>query len=186
MAKQKKKSSDPNQLRTLVVDASYQPIRLCPSIRAFLLLMRNAGEVVESWDVELAPGIYAPAVIRLKRTGAGIWLRAKRTKFRREVVFTRDSWTCQYCNTGVTNKNATIDHVLPRKHGGDTSWQNCVTCCLTCNSRKGSKLGMQPLKKPTTPDPLHFHGAKGTKRHPAWKDYVSEDVLKAVCGTMTV
>ena len=185
MAKHKKKSSDPNHLRTLIVDASYQPIRICPSMRAFLLLMRDAGELVESWDTDLAPGIPTPAVIRLKRTGAGVWLRAKRTKFRREVVFTRDSWTCQYCMCHVSNSSATIDHVIPRKHGGETSWLNCVTCCLTCNSKKGSKLGMMPLRRPAIPDPLHFHGARGIKCHPAWKDYVAENVLKAVCGITT-
>jgi 5-methylcytosine-specific restriction endonuclease McrA len=36
-------------------------------------------------------------------------------------------------------KKLTIDHVIPKSRGGDNTWENMVTCCFDCNSRKGSK-----------------------------------------------
>ena len=30
-----------------------------------------------------------------------------------------------------------FDHVLPRKHGGTTSWRNVITSCNKCNNQKG-------------------------------------------------
>ena len=32
-----------------------------------------------------------------------------------------------------------MDHVIPNSRGGDNTWENMVSCCFDCNSRKGSK-----------------------------------------------
>ena len=46
----------------------------------------------------------------------------------------------------------TIDHVVPRDLGGETSWDNCVACCWKCNNIKANKTpkmaGMKLLHKP--------------------------------------
>ena len=51
--------------------------------------------------------------------------------------------------------NLTFDHVVPRKNGGKTTWENIVTCCRECNSRKGCKTSseahMFPLREPHIP-----------------------------------
>lgn len=53
---------------------------------------------------------------------------------------------CFYCNkvmsmdSNADYKNplrATIDHKIPRKHGGNNSPQNLVGACSRCNSHKG-------------------------------------------------
>ena len=50
------------------------------------------------------------------------------------------------------------DHVIPRKKGGQTIWENIVTSCYACNDRKGSRTpeeaGMKLLRKPLKPDTL--------------------------------
>ena len=55
---------------------------------------------------------------------------------RRLEVLARDQWTCFYCMQPAT----TVDHVIPIKDGGDPlAYDNLVSCCSTCNSRKGSR-----------------------------------------------
>ncbi|HZB46452.1 MAG TPA: HNH endonuclease, partial [Pyrinomonadaceae bacterium] len=41
----------------------------------------------------------------------------------------------------------TLDHVLPRSRGGESTWDNLVACCKRCNHRKGSR----------TPEEAHMH-----------------------------
>jgi len=40
-------------------------------------------------------------------------------------------YTCQYCNR--RGERLTVDHVVPRSRGGETSWVNVVAACLRCN-----------------------------------------------------
>lgn len=53
----------------------------------------------------------------------------------RQHIKARDGNRCVYCGS---TKNLTIDHVRPQCRGGETSADNCVTACLTCNQTKGS------------------------------------------------
>jgi len=51
-------------------------------------------------------------------------------------VLARDQWTCAYCQQPAT----TVDHVIPIKAGGDpVNHENLVACCVSCNSKKGSR-----------------------------------------------
>jgi 5-methylcytosine-specific restriction endonuclease McrA len=70
-------------------------------------------------------------------------------------VFYRDNYSCQYCNTRLALPELTFDHVVPVSQGGPTNWDNVVTCCKKCNSKKGAKslkeANMKLLKKPKRP-----------------------------------
>ena len=46
--------------------------------------------------------------------------------------------TCVYCGKSYDINELTIDHVQPRKRGGEDLDSNCVCACSTCNQRKGS------------------------------------------------
>jgi len=59
---------------------------------------------------------------------------SKHVAFTRHNLFLRDGYQCQYC--GATNE-LTFDHLVPRCRGGKTTWANVVTCCATCNMKKG-------------------------------------------------
>ena len=76
-------------------------------------------------------------------------------KFSRKNIYLRDNYTCQYCGRKFSPEYLTFDHVIPRKDGGKTVWDNIVTCCKTCNCRKGSKsaeeVGMKLLSQPHIP-----------------------------------
>jgi hypothetical protein len=51
-------------------------------------------------------------------------------------VYERDAYKCRYCDKQLTRFTATLDHVRPVAEGGDNSFENLVTACLGCNSRK--------------------------------------------------
>lgn len=60
-------------------------------------------------------------------------------------IFERDKFTCQYCGLDASRNfdtwwtaNMNIDHVVPKKHGGEKNSQNLVVACRACNLYKGS------------------------------------------------
>lgn len=60
-------------------------------------------------------------------------------------IYERDKFKCQYCGLDTMSNfdiwwhaNLSIDHVRPKRHGGDDSDSNLVVSCHTCNLYKGS------------------------------------------------
>src|SRR3954449_3619301 len=138
--------------RVLVLNATYEPINVCSVRRATVLILKSRAEILERSERELhseSMTIPRPIVIRLTAY-VRIPRDAHRRKITRRAVFARDRWTCQYC--GGERGTLTIDHVVPRSRGGDSDWENIVTCCAPCNRRKGDRLpkvaGMHPLSEP--------------------------------------
>lgn len=58
-------------------------------------------------------------------------------------LFERDGYKCHYCGKQLTRFTATLDHVQPVSEGGNNSFDNLVTACLHCNSRRGSRPVME-------------------------------------------
>ncbi|MFF2591010.1 HNH endonuclease [Peribacillus butanolivorans] len=52
----------------------------------------------------------------------------------KQMVLERDKYTCTYCK----EYGSTIDHVIPKSKGGNTSFENCVCACKRCNSQKAN------------------------------------------------
>jgi len=50
-------------------------------------------------------------------------------------VYERNAYKCRYCDKQLTRFTATLDHVTPVAEGGN-GFENLVTACLGCNSRK--------------------------------------------------
>jgi 5-methylcytosine-specific restriction endonuclease McrA len=73
-------------------------------------------------------------------------------RFSKSNVFLRDGYRCAYCDTDVSRKTATLDHVLPTSHGGKTTFENTVTACSDCNARKGNNKKIVPKFKPYKPN----------------------------------
>jgi hypothetical protein len=63
----------------------------------------------------------------------------------RQKVFERDGYRCRYCGKQLTRFSATLDHIQPAAEGGDNSFENLVTPCLHCNSKRGSRPIMHAL-----------------------------------------
>lgn len=63
--------------------------------------------------------------------------QARSQRIRRRLI--EDDPHCTYCRRELTFERATIDHVVPRRCGGDNRQANLVLACRTCNSMKGGK-----------------------------------------------
>lgn len=51
-----------------------------------------------------------------------------------------NSWRCAYCGTVLyEKKDVTVDHIIPKSKGGQTTDDNLVICCKSCNGLKSSK-----------------------------------------------
>jgi len=140
----------------LLLNSSYEPLKVISWQKAITLFFMGKVEVVEEYDHKIhsvSLALKAPAVVRLLRY-------AKKHKgtppLSRANIFARDNFECQYCATSLRASEATLDHVVPRSKGGVTSWTNIVTCCSKCNRKKGGKSPKEarmPLKKaPIQPD----------------------------------
>ncbi len=137
----------------LVLNASYEPLNVCTVRRAHVLVHKGKAEVVERLDKPLRSAESSfiwPHVIRLIN-----YVRVPRAiqrKISRRALFARDGWRCVYC--GTTSGRLTLDHVIPRSRGGESSWENVVTSCAPCNLRKADRLPHEvQMELPTPPRP---------------------------------
>ncbi|KAI3413066.1 HNHc domain-containing protein, partial [Psidium guajava] len=125
--------------RGLVLDIAYRPVDVVSWRRAICLEFMEKADVLEYYDrtVDSPSGsFYIPAVLRVPHLLQVIKRRLIRTNLNHKNIFYRDNYSCQYCSS---RENLTIDHVLPIARGGEWTWQNLVTACVRCNSRKGQK-----------------------------------------------
>ena len=71
----------------------------------------------------------------------------------------------------------TIDHVVPRAQGGESTWDNCVLACVACNKAKADRTpkqaGMKLRKEPVRPAWKPFYAAHDV-RIESWSKFVSE------------
>jgi len=51
-------------------------------------------------------------------------------------IFKKDNYTCKICGS---NKNLTIDHIIPYSKNGKNNEENLQTLCSKCNILKGNK-----------------------------------------------
>jgi 5-methylcytosine-specific restriction endonuclease McrA len=144
--------------RTLLLNSSYEPLKVITWQRAVTLLWLGKVEVVREYDGfvrAISFKIRMPAVVRLLR-----FIRRKRPQvsFSRRNLFLRDDAHCQYCGSKRDTSDLTYDHVVPRSQGGRTEWTNIVTCCVDCNRRKGGRTpeqaGIRLLRAPRRPEHL--------------------------------
>lgn len=72
-----------------------------------------------------------PSVIALKQYVKP----SEHPAFTRFNLFLRDKFACQYCGSP---HDLTFDHVIPRRAGGRTTWENVATACSPAISRKAA------------------------------------------------
>ncbi len=174
----------------LVLNADYRPLSYFPlslwswrdAIKAVFLdrvnvLAEYDDVFVRSPSFEMA----APSVISLKEYIAP----ARRPAFTRFNVFLRDHFHCAYCGGRFNPSDLTFDHVLPRSHGGRTSWENVVAACSCCNLTKanrtpeGARMPLRwPPREPTVYE-LQDHGRAFPPNflHESWRDYLYWDTV---------
>jgi len=162
-------------MRTLVLNAGYEPLAVVSFKRALVLVLNEKATVIEAdvgHPVWSPTGVYdRPSVILLTRYVRVPHGRA--VPLTRRGVLRRDKHRCAYCGAGAT----TIDHVVPRSRGGADSWDNLVACCLRCNNQKGNhtpaEMGWALSVEPKMPYDAGWlvHGLE--RALPQWADYLA-------------
>jgi len=164
---------------TLLLNATYEPLDVVTWQRAMTLWCQEKVEIIEVHDKEVWAVKFSfklPSVVRLLR-----YVRTGKrpvVQFTRANIYTRDNYTCQYCNTEFDSKELTFDHVIPVAQGGGRSWDNITTCCITCNRKKGSRTpaeaGMHLFRKPVRPSySAIFRVTVGIRRTPdSWRSWL--------------
>ena len=160
--------------RSLVLNASLQPLGVVPARRAVVLVLKEKAEIVHRNGAEFRSerrAVPVPTVIRL--------VHFVRVPFRpsaplsRRAVFARDGHRCQYCGRVAEN----LDHVVPRSRRGSHTWENVVASCRSCNARKGDRLpaecGMAPRRPPHAPHATQSLIVSAGPVDPAWHPYLS-------------
>jgi 5-methylcytosine-specific restriction endonuclease McrA len=157
--------------RSLVLNATQQPLAVVPARRAVVLVLKEKADIVASNGIVFRSErveLPAPSVVRL-RYFVNVPYKAHAALTRR-AVFARDGWVCQYCGNAAEN----VDHVMPKSRGGGHSWDNVVAACRRCNSRKENRLphevGLTLLREPFVPkDGLRLSLGR---LEPEWEPYL--------------
>lgn len=142
---------------TLVLNSDMSPITVFPlstinwenAVKAIWIDAVSIVAEYDDWEVHSPSTTMAvPSIIMTKQ----------HLHFQRTVAFTsdnihlRDRYTCGYCMKVFPQGKLTLDHVTPRKYGGKNTWENLISACGPCNSKKGHDSKVRPNKaayKPT-------------------------------------
>ena len=161
----------------LVLNSDYEPLNICNIRRAVSLVflgkvdvLHEDGAILRTVTMEYR----SPSVVRLRNH---VKRPRPQLKLSRRSIFARDNYTCQYC--GHRGHDLTVDHVVPRRLRGATSWDNLVCCCSKCNGEKGDKttaqVGFVLMRQPRRPKYVPFisltkfiSGAQNS----VWRDYL--------------
>ena len=157
----------------LVLNASYEPLSVVHRHRAVGLVLaqradclEDSGEQIRSERVSIA----MPSVIKLRYMA--------KVPFRKSIavngknVCAHHKHVCAYCGEHAT----TVDHVIPRAHGGTNTWDNVVAACSDCNCRKADRTPTQaqmPLRyKPTEPRGFRYWAMSNGHNDAQWAPYL--------------
>ncbi|MEY4434185.1 MAG: hypothetical protein RIR16_225 [Actinomycetota bacterium] len=161
-------------MRTLVLNAGYEPLGVVSFKRALILVLNQKATILaqarESKVRSAQEEFEVPSVILLAR-----YVRVPTSRIipvTRRGVLRRDGNRCAYCAKSAN----TIDHVQPKSRGGRDTWENLVACCLRCNNAKGDKtleeIGWRLNFSPKMPVGVTWL-LKGAERlEPEWNDFL--------------
>jgi 5-methylcytosine-specific restriction endonuclease McrA len=98
-------------------------------------------------------------------------------RLNRHTIFARDGHRCQYCNRRFPGSQLSLDHVVPRSRGGQTTWENVVCACLQCNVKKGGRTPqeahMRLGRKPSRPKRSPLLLLKlGSPKYESWRTWL--------------
>jgi 5-methylcytosine-specific restriction endonuclease McrA len=161
--------------KVLILNQDFSAIAVCTVHKAFLLVYLEKAEMVSKANGSVLRTVTnsypVPSIIRLQRY---VKVPYYGIALSRHNVLRRDNFICQYCGT---TKNLTLDHLLPRSRGGETTWLNLVTACSRCNSHKGDRTpeeaGLKLLRKPAKPSLLSFLQLHLNTHNEDWDIYLN-------------
>ena len=160
--------------KALILNLDYTPVAICTVQRAFLLVFLRKAVLLEAnntFALHTVNETYSmPSVIKLNRY---VNIPYKKVVLNRDNIFKRDGFKCQYCGN---TKELTLDHLVPKAKGGKTTWNNLITACKTCNSKKGKasieEAGLLLTMKPYRPSYIMYLKDLSGNHYEEWKPYL--------------
>jgi len=149
---------------------------VCTAQRAFLLIYLNKAEMLNSATDQFLRTVSVsfpmPSVIRIHNY---ITVPYRGVVMTRHNIFKRDNHECQYCGT---EKELTLDHVIPRSKGGRSTWKNLVAACKACNARKGDETPQEAQmllrNQPYKPSYVMFIRESSGFVQDEWRPYLEQ------------
>ncbi|HEY3282664.1 MAG TPA: HNH endonuclease [Armatimonadota bacterium] len=161
----------------LVLNSDYEPLNVCNVHRAIGLVCLGKADILHTNRAahRSVSGLnLSPSVVKLRHH---VRRPIPELRLSRRSIFARDNYTCQYC--GQVAKELTVDHVIPKRMGGKSTWENLVCSCRRCNTRKGDKsltqANLELRKEPRKPKYVPFISLTkylDGKRNEVWRDYL--------------
>jgi 5-methylcytosine-specific restriction endonuclease McrA len=198
--------TSPLDASVLVLNKLFMAVHVISVRRAFILLCKELAEVVsledgqfatydfqswreiseyrlknfqfcaeeDDWVRTASTQIQVPRVIRLL---AYEKIPRHTVKFNRRNIFARDNNQCQFCGKRFATSELSLDHVVPRSQGGQSTWENIVCACIDCNVRKGGRTPKQAhmslIRKPEKPKRSPLLNLKLTsKKYQSWRTFL--------------
>ena len=189
--------------QVLVLNKLWMAMRVVSAQRAFSLVYRQVAEVIHvgdgsfngydfsswsdlsahhhafavepyDWVCTVRLRIAVPKVIRLLGYDR---LPQQGVKLNRRNIFARDRSMCQYCGRRCSTSELSLDHLVPRRLGGQATGDNLVCCCVSCNARKGGRTPdqaqMVPLRKPFKPRRNPVLSLRlGSDKYACWQQFL--------------
>jgi 5-methylcytosine-specific restriction endonuclease McrA len=159
--------------RSLVLNASYEPISVVSRRRGVVLILANKAVAVVSSELAVHAESLCmpiPEVLRLRHFVNVPHFR--RAPLSARAVLIRDNHECQYCASRADG----IDHVHPRSRNGAHAWENVVAACRSCNSNKGDRLltdtGYRLKRRPVAPPAMSLVALGGPVVPSCWHEYL--------------
>ena len=130
--------------------------------RAIILVVKDKAQIVKNTTIKVHQDWFVPLIIKLTAPIKNLWKIG--VNWSKKNIHLRDNYVCQYCGKELTDKTATVDHIVPKVKGGKSTWVNTVTSCFSCNNRKANlsleKSGLRLKKKPQKPSIAFFNQKK--------------------------
>jgi 5-methylcytosine-specific restriction endonuclease McrA len=135
----------------LILNTSYVPISIRSVKDAVCMILLEKAQIIKSSLDEFIRSeklsIPVPHIILL----SNYYLVPKKSlKLNRNSILERDNYTCVYCGKKPSPSKLTLDHIIPKSRWSEisfdkkpkefNSWENLVTACKECNTKKGNKL----------------------------------------------
>ncbi len=166
-------------IKTLVLNSGFQPVKPISWKRAISLLFLEKVEVLQNYEEHYINTITLklpmPAVIRLNNGNYNEIPSMMR--FSRNNVYIRDNYQCLYCGKYCNIRDITLDHVVPKSFGGKKTWTNMATSCKKCNTKKANRTpqqaGMILIRQPVFPAKKDFFKNLIKENMPEeWKQWI--------------
>jgi 5-methylcytosine-specific restriction endonuclease McrA len=158
---------------------SYYPLSLWPWQTAIKAVFLERVDIIATYDRAVHSAsldMKIPSVIALRQYVKPSEFPA----FTRFNLFLRDRFVCQYCGSG---EHLTFDHVVPRRLGGRTTWENVTTPARRATGqgrRTPAQAHMRLMEEPIRPTTWQLQ-EKGrafppNHLHESWRDWLYWDV----------